>query len=454
MIKQWPQLLFAGNIFLNLTNLFVFAATWLGLSLQLLGMLMLVVNLFYLFHERRLVGMFFRQPVMWVLLLLFYIWPLIAAVPPMFHGYGMAREIVLQTFYMSFMLGTAVFVIRNSYARTWWLLLICFSVSVFGMLLQTYLPSIFYKLASSSSLVGGVFSYGRAGGFFANPNNAARFVILMFIFLCMFPRRLSFWFQFLLGGTTLFAVLLTASRSSLIILAAVFLTIYGFKFAFPNIRERIDLRPERLFLATCVIIVVLIGIGVAAPMTFRYMAENTDAGDNKGMANRLEFFTTGFSGFVEGVEQEAIGRWSTVEPYVEGFKESWMFGRGMAGYRTYRMENRIPLTPHNTIFASWMDYGFGYILVGLLLLVQMLVSRRMWVAQKHMGLLFYPILLICLLGVMFTFDALFTQRGIYVVFGIVVALYCAPPEWFRFDQNASQQPILPWKKAKMRGRRM
>jgi hypothetical protein len=55
---------------------------------------------------------------------------------------------------------------------------------------------------------------------------------------------------------------------------------------------------------------------------------------------------------------------------------------------------------------------------------------------------FAPILFLALLGIMFTYDGLFAQRGFYIMVGLFLGLYCAPAGWFDFDRNMSEAPLL------------
>lgn len=439
-MNKWIQIIFGINIFFNLTNLFIFAGAWVGVSLTVVGGMILLLNFGYMFVERRTLAGLLRQPIVVCLIILLFVWPVLWAIGPMFHGYGLKREIILQLLFISLTLSTAVFVIRNSYATVRRLVILCFIVTVMGMLAQLLLPSLFYRVASSAALTGEVFSYGRIAGFYVNPNNAARFIILMYILIMMSPRSVSVPHMAFYALATAGAVLLTGSRSSLLIMMVVLLAVLGLRFAFPFLRSKFSVKPERLALALGAVLGMTILLVVATPIASKYVLENTEMGTKKNMAKRLEFFGSGYGGLYDNLQEEALGRWSTVEPYLDGFSESWFFGRGMAGYRVYRNENYIPLTPHNTIFALWLDFGVFYIVAGFGVIIYMVSSRRMREVEQHVGLFFSPILFICLMGVAFTFDSLFLQRAFYVVIGIVVALYCSPRGWFQYDSRSANQP--------------
>lgn len=432
-IDKYIQIAFATVIFLNLTNLFVFTSAWVGLSLQLTGGVLFLGAVFYLLWERRLLVEFLRKKIAWLLILLFFIWPLIATIPPMFQGYSLVRELVLQAFYMALILGTVLFVWKNGFVRTRWLIWVCHGVTIFGIFAEQFLPGFFYSVATKSADAVDVFAVGRAGGFHINPNNAARFTILMYILLTMSPKPQRGIVLLALSLVTFGAVLFTASRSSILIAAVVIIAVLGLKFAFPRIQHRFAVDPIRLvggLIAGGLFAMLIIAV---VPSAARYALEETAAGERRGTAERLEFFTRGASGFIEGVVREAEGRWYTVEPYLDGFQESWIMGKGTAGYRIYRLEKRIPLTPHNTIFAIWMDYGVIYLGLVFLLIGLFLFSKATRRAEQHVGLLFSVVIVLCLFGISFTFDALMNQRGFYALIGIWVALCAAPERWYAYD---------------------
>jgi hypothetical protein len=450
-MRKWLEIAFAVNIFLNLTNLFVFIPAWLGLPLQLIGGLMFLLNLAYLFSERAVVVSLMRNQFTWALLVLFFIWPVIGAIYPILNGYSLAREVVLQMFYTTTLLGTAVYVLKVSFARARLLVCICFWVSIVGIFAQVLLPGFFFAVAALAEGSGEAFAYGRAAGFFVNPNVAGRFVILLYLVLMLSPKKLGA-FKILAVTTVAFAaIVLTASRSGLLIALVAFVYVVGHKLAVPYIRGRLSLNPGRLF-AGVVGVAVVFGIAVfVLPIASKYVLENTEVGATKEASKRFDFFAHGIGGFIERVEEEALLRWYTVEPYVDGFKESWLFGKGLAGYRIYKTEHALALTPHNTIFAMWMNYGVFYVIFGFTCYFAMALSPRMRLIENHLKMIFYPIIFIVLIGIMFTYDGLFAQRGLYIMIGMLLAVYCAPVDWFKYDEYMSEQSVF--RKSRRRGRR-
>jgi hypothetical protein len=442
LMRKLLQIAFAINIFLNLTNLFVFIPAWLGLPLRLIGGLMLLVNLAYLFSERAVLADLLRHKLTWALLVLFFIWPLLGALFPMFNGYSMKREIVLQAFYATTLLGAGVYVLRVSYARARLLAYACFGVSIVGIFAQIFLPGFFMSVAMMAENSGEVFAFGRAAGFFVNPNVAGRFVILMYLLLMLSPKKLGA-LEILAVTTVAFAaVLLTASRSSLLLCMGVIFYVIGHRFSVPYISGRMTFSPGRFILGGMAIVVLAVMAAFILPLASKFVLEKTDVGSTKHASQRFDFFAYGFGGFVDRVEEEAVKRWYTVEPYVDGFKESWLFGRGLSGYRIYKTENHLALTPHNTIFAMWLNYGVFYVLFGFFCFFVVAVSPRMRLVENHLGMSFTPVLFLALLGIMFTYDGLFAQRGFYIMVGLFLGLYCAPVRWFDFDRNMSEAPLL------------
>lgn len=442
IMRKWLQLAFAISIFLNLTNLFVFIPAWLGLPLRLIGGLMLLVNLAYLFSERAVLADLIRHKLTWGLLVLFLLWPLLGAIYPMFSGYSMKRTIILQLFYTSMCLGAAVYLLRVSFARARLFVYTCFGVSVLGICAQIFLPGFFTSVAVMAENSGEVFAFGRAAGFFVNPNVAGRFVVLMYLLLMLSPKKLGALEILAVSAVSFGAVLLTASRSSLLIAMVVITYVIGHRFSVPYIRGRLTFNPARFILGGMAIVVFAAMSAFVLPMASKFVLEKTDVGSTKHASERFDFFAHGLGGFIERVEEEAVKRWYTIEPYMDGFQESWIFGRGLAGYRIYKTENYLALTPHNTIFAMWMNYGVFYVLFAFFCFFIVVVSPRMRLVENHLGMSFSPILFLMLIGIMFTYDGLLAQRGFYVMIGLFLGLYCAPAGWLDFDCHMAEAPLL------------
>lgn len=441
-MRSFFQFLFVANILLNLTNLFVFIPTWLGLSLSFVGGLGLIVNCCYLASERAILSTLLHSRLIWFILLLLLLWPITASLYPMFNGVGLAREVVLQLFYTTTLLGTVVFTLKRGFERFRDVFFFSFVVTLIGLCLQAFLPSAFVKVASLSDGVAEVFAFGRVGGFFVNPNVAARFIIFFYIILMMTSKKLSNLQVLLVTLLAFGAVMLTVSRSSLVIMFVTVLLVLGQRFGAPYIKGRMAINPVRLLLGLSLVIVAAFMAITALIIASNYILNETNLGSRSGTAKRFELMSGGVDGFKYVIEEEIRGRWYTVEPYIDGFKESWFLGSGLAGHRIYMVKHFIPLVPHNTIFCAWFDYGILYILSGCICFGIVAFSPRMRFAESYLGLFFMPIMFIVCMSIMFTYDALFAQRGFYVMVGGIVALYLAPTEWFQFNTYVAEQPLF------------
>jgi hypothetical protein len=441
-MRKWLQIAFTIQLFLNLTNLFVFIPPWTGIPLSLIGGLMLLLNMVYLFDERDYALELMRHKLTWALMILFFFWPVIWSAYPIISGYSLKREILLQTFYVTTLLGSAVFVRRLSYSRARLLLYVSFGVSVIGILAQALLPGLFFAIARIAEGSGEVFAYGRAAGFFVNPNVAGRFIVLFYLVLMLSAKKIGAVEMILLSLVSFCAVLFTASRSSLLIAIVVIIYVVGHRFAVPYIRGHLSFQPARFVLGGIAVLVFALLALFILPVASRFVLDKTDVGATKNASARFEMFAYGIDGFVESVENEALNRWYTVEPYVAGFDESWILGRGLAGYRIYKKEHNLLLTPHNTIFAMWLNYGVFYVLFGSVCFIAVLLSPRMRHVENHLGMSFSLILFLALIGIMFTYDGLFAQRGFYVLIGAFLAEYSAPQHWFQYDKLMAHQSFF------------
>ena len=441
-MRNFFQFLFVANIFLNLTNLFVFMPTWMGVSLTLVGGAGLIVNFCYLASERVMVTTLLGSRLIWFILVLIMLWPILYSLYPMFKGYNLMREVVLQLFYTTTLLGAAVFTLKRGFERFRDVIFFSFIVSLIGLVLQAFFPAAFDRVASLSDDAAEVFSFGRIGGFFVNPNVAARFIILFYIILMMTGKRLSGFLIILLTALAFGAVMLTVSRSSILLIFLTIVLVLGQRFGAPYIKGQMAINPARLLLGFVLIGTMAFLSVTALIAASNYILNESNLGSRAGTAKRFELMSGGVDQFVYVIGDEMHGRWTTIEPYIPAFKESWLFGRGLAGHRTYMARNSIPLTPHNTIFTVWLDYGVLYVVASFICFGIIAFSRRIRFAEGYLGLFFTPILFFACMGIMFTYDGFLAQRGLYVLIGGIVALYVAPKEWFDFNTYVAGQPLF------------
>lgn len=442
MYRKIPQIAFALLILLNLTNLFVFASTWFGVSLTITGGGMIIAMVAYIIAERRIFASIVVNPVYIYCSVLFLVWPFLYYLFSAFKGYNLTRELVLQVYYLLLLTGTMIFVIRNGLLATRKVVLICYLVTIAGILAQTFYPSAFFRVALAAEEVSGSFTYGRAGGFFINPNTAARFVTLIFLMLMLSPRHISMAKLLGYSSITFLTVLLTASRSSAVIAMVAIVGVFIVRYAVPWVKGRRIFAPERLFLSALggLSLAVLLYLGLS--LGGKFLLENSDLGNSVRASDRLLFFTTGFSGFVSVIQEEAEGRYATVEPFLPEFKENWILGTGLAGHRIYRAQNGIPLTPHNTLFTVWFDYGVAYFLALLYAVGAFLVSQKTRRVERHLNFSFSYVFVAVMLLVSFTYDGLVVERPTYVILGFFLAGCVAPSGWFEHDARHSQLKSL------------
>lgn len=425
--------LFATLIILNITNLFVFTSTWLNLSLTLIGGLIIVANSIYLFTYRDMVFSILRKPAVQVALVLFLIWPVLWVGLSFFKGYTLYREIVLQFYYAFLFLGTIVFILREGWQYFRKIIIIAFGISIFGMVLDMFFPAVFAAIAASAAEDGLQTMFGRANGFFLNPNNAGRFLILMYVLCVMKYGKISK--PFFLGISFVLPVMLlfTGSRSSLLIGAIVIALVVFLRLSGKQGRFITEFNAARIFMATLVLglfcTVSIFGVALGS----NWILNNTEVGMRQNASLRYEMFTGGSGQFFQAVRNEIEGRFYTLEPYNERLKDSFILGNGTAGMRIYRAINNISLTPHNTLYLLLFDYGILYLISFVVAMLALCFSRKMRRAEKYMGFMFSFVFLVAFTLIFFTFEAMLTIRGTYVVIGAIIALRIADEQFFQKD---------------------
>lgn len=418
--------LYLSAAFLVLTNLFVFFSAWTGVSLTFLGGGLALGTGAFLFLERQTASDLLRKTeTKWVIVILL-VWPLLYALYTMRLGVTLKREIVLQVFYVVLVLATMVYIRRSGFLSFRRLIIVSFWVSVLGIVLDLFFPGVFYRLAADGEEVVGKLAFGRAGGFFLNPNNAGRFLILMYLFILMNPRRVSIIRFTGLSTVLMLTVLLTGSRSSLLICGAAIIAVLIVKYSTSRRLGRFQVSVPRLVGSISLLGLLSIGSIFLVVKGANVILEKTEAGMRMSAASRYDMFTTGMEGFVDTFLAEAGGRFETVTPYLERFRDSYLIGNGMAGMRIYKERNGISLVPHNTFFLLAFDYGILYPIVLTALAVLYCFGRTIRRAEFVTGLAFSPIFMAVLLLISFTYDALFSTRGMYIVFGALLALRVCP----------------------------
>lgn len=442
-MNNWLQYAFIANMLLNLTGLFAFLPGWTGVPLTLVGGAMLLLNLAYLMSQSQMVLGFFKSGITWALMLLFLIWPVFAAIMPMAKGYFLIREIILQIFYFTLLLGSIVLTLRLGFEGFRRIIGIGLCFSIFGVALQAFMPALFAAIAVVAESSGETFAYGRVGGFFINPNVAARFIIIYYILMMMSTRKLSFLCVMSYSLVTFLAVMLTASRSSLLIAVVAIVYVIVQRFGLPYFRGRMRFNSLRILLSFLAIVVISIGFLLTMVTASSFVLNETTIGSGATKTSeRYELFAYGFDGFILVMKDEILGRWYTVEPYLPAFEDSWIFGRGLAGTRIFMRQNLLELIPHNTLFVAWLDYGVLYIMLGFGVFFSVALNIRMRMAERHVGLFFTPLIFIVCMGIMFTYDGFLAQRGLYISIGGILALFLADKKWLNRDGRLFFKPVF------------
>lgn len=420
------NLMFSCVAFLVLTHFFAFASALINMSLTIFGAALIVATVFYVFSELQTVKLVSRTIEFRWACLLFLVWPLVYAFVSLYRGAPLLRETVLQFFYLLLVLGVMVYIRKNGFKSFSRVVHFSFWFSVLGIVLDMFFPNVFFQLVLKNPDLVEKMSFGRAGGFYLNPNQAGRFLIFMYLIILMRRKSGGLLYFLFLSAVLLVCVILTGSRSGLLICGMVVSTVIILRYSAALQRGQFKLKFNRL-IGSGLLLSLLAGVGVAM-IVFgsNLLLEKTKIGQQVNSSKRMDMFTTGTSGFVDSLIEQAQGRFYTLDPYWGRFKESFLWGNGLSGMRIYKFGNGIELVPHNTFFVLIFDYGLLYLVVLSLATVRYCMGRRIRLAEYNCGFFFSVVTLMSIILICFTYEGLPTTRGFYVVLGCMLALRAFP----------------------------
>ncbi len=437
MTKVVMQYLFFLVMVMNVTQAFTFVAALCGLSVASISLVLVALNGIYLILERKC----FRQLLgnlallRWALALL--VWPLCTIVYAPVVAF---REIGLAGYLFLLFLGTAVYMAANGLKAVRRVVTTSLLVTLVGLAMSMAWPELFAKTALLAN--GKAYHYGRAFGFFLQPNMLS--ICLCFLFIAWFSqakfRRVTTEVVVLL--LFLFAVVLTGSRVG--ILAAVLIVAA----ILANSWKR---QSKRRFFSKVGLLAVCLAAGSLGLQVYVSSRKDDSKRGKHDFAERLSmmasFELTEADSVTDDISVQA--RFQAQALYWKLFCESPLFGHGLGADSFFKGSGRLQMSAHNSLLFCALEYGILYIFFLLFLLGHIFLQggRRNVACQFETNALtqFGVVSL-----VLFYISSVLQMRFFYFFLGIyVVAAHCRRQADCRETAAPSRERFGPAEKRKL-----
>jgi len=418
--------LFFVILILNATGLFSFIAPQIGVSIGQVSVVLLGINILYLIAKIRYIKVLFSRGRMWGWLFVLGFWPLLTVLhAPSFE----VRQIGLQLYFVTLFTGAAVYAINNGLQAVHRVLSVSLVITVFGLVMSLIAPQYFEAVSELASAE--ILREERSFGFLLQPNQLAVSMIFLFIgwfALCRFERT---FLSVLAILTFLFAMLLTGSRTGMLmaVIIVVFIQLNAWKRKWMS---------GRFVLTTGVLIACLLGgaIGINYYLSSVGSPDIALGGDLKDRIGM--FLSFRFSSEGDLTEDTSVQlRLMTQTVYWALVMEKPFLGHGFGSDIHYLETGPIFLSAHSDALRCAMEYGLIYSIIFALLMIQTYLIRCRHEIEKVLQtnaigqFAFVTILLFIVASIM-------DSRTFYVILGIFLAqLYC-PRHIFRFEEKTGR----------------
>jgi len=415
--------LFYISLVLSVTGLFRFVAPQLGVSIGQVSLALLVFNLFYLVNRLSYLHALRRKFLPWFVLLL--VWPLATlAYAPVIE----ARQIGLLVNGFALFAGAAVYTMSKGPLAIYRVFLVALMVTFFGIILNMAMPDYFENVAQLADAR--TLSLNRPGGFFMQPNSLAIGMALMFICWLAFAKRNTVYFEPFAILVFLGFVLLTGSRSGMIIAMIIVVLHFGFELR-NSLFSSQKVRNFLIRLSIFVVFLVFGWIGMKFFINFyRNIVEVASGGLIERISNMLAF-RLGDEGFSILQDSSLLARTEAQNLYLQLIKERPVFGHGFGAETAYLDAGIIYLSAHSTILTSAMEYGVFYPLFALVLLAKLFFNKNRKLSENTLGTNIVSQFLAVTILLFVYSGGLFGDRVFMVVLGVVFVISSAPSYVFR-----------------------
>lgn len=414
--------LFFIILVLNATGLFRFVAPQAGVdigtvSLALLGLQGMYIGL----RWRTFLSVYVAE--MKLLLFVLLLWPLVTA---LYAPAVNLREIGLQFYYVSLLVGTVVFTTRNGLSAMHRVVTVSLVLAVGGMILSMIVPEYFRSVAILADARNHY--QGRAYGFWMQPNNAGTGLAFLFTAWYAMWRCKNTLLQVPVLLAFLLAAFLTGSRTTVIVATLIVgLILYS------SWRKGANRNIYRTYVKVC-IFALCVAVGVLWARIY-LQSHHVDKGLLDRVSALVHFRLTSEGNILyDGSIQERL---EAQNVYWSLIREKPILGHGFAANRYYLEYGPVYVSSHSTLITYWMEYGviypfvFCYTVIRLYLCCHRPDAERFFESNSVLQFVAIMLLLFIVNG------SLLNARVVYVIWGVFFLLVYRP----FFELQPNQPPL-------------
>ncbi|WP_309396708.1 O-antigen ligase family protein [Cerasicoccus maritimus] len=425
-MRKFAKYFYLAVMVINYTFMFTFAAAAGGVSFRLIGVLSLLGLALYCYVNRSSALMFLLSGKVKVFMFLYTALPIfLVVVSPVFPLSFLGYQV------LSFLLvvATAVFVREEGVRELGKWILLCWFISVVGILISYFFPGVFKAVAQMQEEAKQVATQfretkisstasGRAFGFFMQPNRAAFGIVVTVVLLALtyFRDKVVMRYAFL---TMSFAtILLTGSRGGMLQIVVFF----GLLFLNEIVSGVIFQGRKQSFASVVPIIAVFGAIMILCGVGVYYLT--SDGSVNGSMLDRALNVVMGRETLATDGSVQA--RLYAQEVYLGQILDSPLWGHGLAASVIYNQAGLLPLSSHNSFIEYAFDHGIPATVALFIVFVVMALDRN---AKKLRGLVHYnfSLIFVCVVFVAtLVLGGVFYARFFSVALGMWLSLQYAP----------------------------
>jgi len=411
--------MFLFVLLLNLTGLFAFVAPQFGVGIATVSLVLFALNCLYITVNHKVALRIFRKKHTFYWLIFLVFWPLLATIYAPAINF---REIVLQMYYFTLLLATAVYLLRKGFKSFHRIVAVAVAVTIFGLILSMFTEAFFQPVAS---ITDNALRYeGRAYGFFIQPNEAAINFVLLFIvwFSGLRKTKMSTVFLSLFGLLVL--VILTGSRGGFVVAVATIFLMFINK----SVRA---VKPFKILISPKSIITFLLVFGcflACIPLLLNFLAENLPrSADNFSVVNRIEAMSQ-----MKLAEKDYRGK-STVAGRLEVFKrysamicERPILGNGFGSITILQSKGVLGLSAHNQYLEIAFETGIFRLVFYLFLLIYIYMDKKRKRIEQFLHTNSYAQLLTVVAFAGMVSNMVLDSRVLYCALGCFIAMLISP----------------------------
>jgi len=394
-------------------------APLLGISISTVSLILLALNCLYIIINSKIARPVFRKKHVFYWFVFLVFWPLLATLYSTAINY---RELVLQMYFFTLLLATAVYLLRNGFNSFHRIITAALIVTISGLILSMFMETFFQSVAS---ITDNDLQYGgRAYGFFMQPNLAARSSILLFIIWFAGLRKTKTHIVFLALLGLLILVSLTGSRGGFVIAVVIVLLIFINKYLKITKPFKIMISPKYItlllvfgcFLACIPLLLDFLTVTQSKPFSSFDVAARIKAISQMKLTEKSS----------EG-ESTVANRIDVFKHYSAMIGEHPILGNGFGSITLLQSEGVLGKSSHNQYLKIAFETGLLRLVFYLFLLVSLYFDPRRKRTEQSLQTNSYAQVITSVVLAGMVSNTVLDSRVLYCVMGCFIAMLISLP---------------------------